>query len=201
MIERIFSKTQYYLIVLAILVVYFLQDKKVLNFPNYINVVLFLTAFVSVFLIAQRVDRKRKEDVIDYMADVEEKNDLNVFSAPIFNLLGIALISFTFLCLVKIPILHYIEYCAKSNLLKSERVLIDNVKLRRNSVIYVTFRGEIEKLEGILKNKRKLGKKKLIENYDVQLDYRESILGTSVLEKFRVVKKANALNTKTQPKE
>lgn len=201
MIERIFSKTQYYLAILVVLVVYFLQEKKVLNFPNYINVILFLTAFVSMFLIAYRYDGKKRKTVEDHVDEIEGVGGLNVFSAPLLNLLGIAFISFTLLCLVKIPILYYIESCAKSNSLKSERVEIDNLKLRRNSVIYVKFRGEVEKLEGILRGKRKLGKKKLLENYDVQLEYRESILGTSVLESFKVVKKKMNINTKAQPKE
>lgn len=158
-----------YYIIGAIFFGFFIgEDRKVLNFPLYIDIVLYFSSFLVTFGYFYFSNRKYK------------------YFHLISELISSTIIAFIVFVVFKMGLLFVIEKMADKEFVITE-IPISNFISGRSNVIYFHF--ENNRYSVGYQNEHHLERRDIIDNYNIQLSYSKSIFNTYIIRNYKVVPK------------
>lgn len=170
LIGRILKFKISYLIILFFIILYLRQENIIINFPNYLDYLIFLIVFISFYMLDSRLTAIKEND----------------FVFKLFNIVVLIIFGFFFTAILKVPINTLIINSAYGKH-KEENCKIDNFISGRFQKLYFEFNGKNESIP--FKNEDHLSRENIIENYQIKINYRNSILGTQVIKNTELVRK------------
>lgn len=171
LISKILKNKINYFIILIFIIFYMRQENRILSFPNYLNYVIFGISFLVLFFLNKKYSTKNKKNNFLY----------HIFNISILIIFGIFLTA-----IIKIPLNYTILKSTFGNEIE-EVCKINNFISGRMEKIYFIFDGE--KQSTAFKNENHLTRNNIVNNYMLKINYRNSILGTKVIENYELTKK------------
>lgn len=169
--NRIFKYKISYLIIIIFIVTFLRQKNQIIDYPQYLDTILFLLTFILLYLINRKLGQ---------IKSIEEK------SLRILSLLSIALLTIFLITMLKIPV-NYCILKSTFGMQKSEELKIENFISGRWQKLYFKYKGRRESIP--FDNKNNLSRNDIIKNYNIKIYYRNSICKTKVIENFELIKK------------
>ena len=168
-VETIMKNKKIAYIIGAILLGFYVkEDDKILNFPFYVNILLYtciLTILIGYFYF---FNRKKKE----YNFITENLNSL-VLALSLFFI-------------IRLVAIFYIKEVADKDIIIARYPISNFISGRFNSV-YFYFQNKRYSLG--YRNSQQLLREDIINNYEIEIQYSHSVLNTYVIRKYKIVPK------------
>lgn len=176
-IERISSYRINYFILAGLIIISWRQSDTILNYPNYLKYFFYILAFGILLLGDLKKNRIENTKM--------KKKKENYFLSKILKIGIIAFFSIIFGFIIQIPLNFIIKLSSKGTILVKS-CEISNYVSGRNDIVYFVFNDKKESyhysINGIKRND-------IINNHLLRVEYKESILGTYIVEDINLIQK------------
>lgn len=193
MIERFIQNRLNVFWFILIVIVYWFNTFDILNFKSTYSYVLYILSFNLVFLLEYFYAKNKKIKKLNYLnknsfgtekkRKLKEKHEVSYIIVILTSLL----FGFVLYCFFMIFLNNFIIYKRNLNEMKTKKCEIFNYISGRNNAIHYYFNDKVYLF--YYKNSNHLTREDIINNHYVIVEYCPSILGTYVVENYRLVKK------------
>lgn len=169
LINKILKYKVSYFIILLFIILHLLQENKIIDFPDYLNYIIFGFSFIFLFTLNLKFSKKKQEKNLFYY---------------LFEYTSLIIFSIILSATIKIP-LNIAIINATSGIKHSELCEINNFISGRNQKLYFQFNNKKESI--YYQNENHLLREEIIKNYQLKISYKNSIFGTKVIEDYELI--------------